>query len=268
MIDRDIKYLGTLGIVIERSTTRPPMYILRGGPLMFNGEELRTLGFIRDTFGPHTPVSPQVQTLLERLTHTLTEHEHRLYTEHQALHMPLQPAIDYRPYEPLIAEIQAAMTARQRLTFFYQSLSNKPPTHHSLVEPHEIEYYERHFYLVAYSPRSRRSYDFRIDRIQYDHTFERGERLPPGMEHTRQPITFRYRLAALLARGDISQRFAQQHIVERLPNGDVIIEAQGRSDFFIRRTLLKYAGNAELLEPDWLRRQMREEVEQMARLYE
>jgi hypothetical protein len=56
-------------------------------------------------------------------------------------------------------------------------------------------------------------------------------------------------------------------VVERLPSGDAIVEAQGRSDFFIVRTLLKYAGNAGLLEPTWLRAKMAEEVRRLAALY-
>ncbi len=108
--------------------------------------------------------------------------------------------------------------------------------------------------------------DFRVDRIQTE-TFTLLERLPPGMEHARRPITFRYQLAAVLARGEISQRFEQQRIVERLPNGDVIIEAEGRSDFFIVQTLLRYRANAELLHPAWLREKMIEEVRRLAGVY-
>jgi hypothetical protein len=74
--------------------------------------------------------------------------------------------------------------------------------------------------------------DFRVDRIQTE-TFMLLEQLPPGMEHARWPTTFHYQLAAVLARGEISQRFEDQRVVERLPNGDVIIEAAGRSGFCI-----------------------------------
>src|SRR5690349_14885906 len=132
---------------------------------------------------------------------------------------------------------------------------------------YEIEFYERHFYLVAYTYSSRQTLDFRIDRIKAE-TFRALERLPPGMEHMRRSVTFRYRLAAELARGEISQRFERQRVVERLPNGDAIVEAEGRSDFFIVQTLLRYRANAELLEPEWLRRKMMEEVAQLARLYQ
>ena len=71
----------------------------------------------------------------------------------------------------------------------------------------------------------------------------------------------------MLAQGPISQRFEEQQIVERLPNGDVIVEAQGRSDFFVIQTLLRYRGNAELLWPERLRGQMIEEVRRLAGVY-
>jgi hypothetical protein len=71
----------------------------------------------------------------------------------------------------------------------------------------------------------------------------------------------------MLACNKISQRFEHQRVVERLPNGDVVIEAEGRSDFFIVQMLLRYRGNAELLEPAWLREKMIEEVRSMDALY-
>ena len=108
--------------------------------------------------------------------------------------------------------------------------------------------------------------DFRIDRIQSE-SLQPLERLPPDMEHARRSVSFRYRLAAVLARGEISQRFEQQRVVARLPNGDVIVEAEGRSDFFIIQTLLRYRANAEVLHPAWLREQMIAEVQGLAGVY-
>jgi predicted DNA-binding transcriptional regulator YafY len=136
---------------------------------------------------------------------------------------------------------------------------------HPQVEPYEIEFYDRHFYLIGYTSLSRQILDFRIDRIR--DLIGSKQRLPPGSQRTRPLVTFRYRLAAALAQGELSQRFEEQRIVERLENGDLIIEAQGRSDFFIIQTILRYRANAELLAPDWLRAKMVEEVRELATLY-
>ena len=267
MVDRDVRRLAELGIVIEISRTRPPIYILRGGVPSFDAADLRALAIIRDTFGERHPQAADIRTLLERLTSQLGEADRRTYQRRQALRAPVQPAIDYTPYGALIADLEDAIGKRQLVSFAYHPGGGARATLHRKVEPYEIEFYERHFYLVAYTHNSRQMLDFRIDRIQGE-SLQRLERLPPSMEHARRSVAFRYRLAAALARGEISQRFEQQRIVERLPNGDVIIEAEGRSDFFIVQMLLRYRANAELLEPDWLREKMIEEVRKLAGVYE
>jgi predicted DNA-binding transcriptional regulator YafY len=268
MLNRDIEQLRTLGIVIERdTTTRPPIYTLRGGTPVFSQDELRALALIRDTFSDQHPQAAQVRALLARLTEGLTGRERQIYNRRQALRAPVEPAIDYTPYAPLIAQLEEAISKRQMVAFAYCPLGRAQPTQHRRVEPYEIAFYERHFYLVAYTSNSRQVLDFRIDRIQRE-SFTLLERLPPGMEHARTPITFRYRLAAALAQGTISRRFESQRVVERLPNGDVIIEAEGRSDFFIIQTLLRYRANAELLEPAWLRAKLLQELRSLAALYQ
>ncbi len=265
MVDRDLEHLKALGIVVERSHTRPPVYTLSGGTPNFAEQELRVLALIRETFGERHPQAAAVQALLERLARQFTNAQQRVYHRRQALRAPVQPAIDYTPYAALIERLEAAIGRRQMVHFRYRPGGGSGATLHRKVEPYEIEYYERHFYLVAYTDLSQQVLDFRIDRIEHDGAF--GTLPDTWAGPRRHLILFRYRLAAALAQGEISQRFAEQRVVEWLPNGDAIIEAQGRSDFFIRRTLLKYAGNAELLWPEWLRAQMAAEVGQLARMY-
>jgi predicted DNA-binding transcriptional regulator YafY len=84
---------------------------------------------------------------------------------------------------------------------------------------------------------------------------------------TARPLVFRYRLARALARGAISRRFESQQVVERLPGGDVVIEAEGRSAFVIVRTLLRYAESAELLWPPELRTEIVATLARTARMY-
>jgi predicted DNA-binding transcriptional regulator YafY len=265
MLDRDIEHLKTLGITIARSSTRPPIYTLSGGTPIFSVDDLRALALIRDTFGDRHPESAAIHALLDMLTAGLDQEQRAAYARRQALRAPLQPAIDYTRHAATIARLELAISRREIVGFRYTNSQGQSSTH--MVEPYEIEYYERHFYLIAYHLTSRQLLDYRMDRVSGIRTVQT---LPAHLSRTRErpAITFRYRLAAVLARGEISQRFEQQRIVERLPNGDVIIEAQGRSDFFIRRTLLKYAGNAEVLWPEWLRAQMAAEVRQLAELYQ
>jgi predicted DNA-binding transcriptional regulator YafY len=263
MLDRDREHLAALGILIERSASSPH-YALRGGVPVFTSAELRLLAVVRDTFDARHPQAPQIGDLLTRLTADLTKTEQQLYHQQTARRAPVRPAIDYTPYTALIEQLEHAISVRQPVHFRYLPTSGRERIHPQ-VEPYEIEFYDRHFYLIGYTSLSRQILDFRIDRIR--DLIGSKQRLPPGSQRTRPLVTFRYRLAAALAQGELSQRFEEQRIVERLENGDLIIEAQGRSDFFIIQTILRYRANAELLAPDWLRAKMVEEVRELATLY-
>ncbi len=263
MLDRDLKHLAALGIIIERQGS-PRRYALRGGLPIFSAEELRVLALIRDTFDARHPQATRVSALLTRLTAGLNDRERRDYERRAARRSPVRPAIDYGPYAGLIEQLEHAIAVRQPVRFRYLPISGRERVHH-YVEPYEIEFYDRHFYLVGYSSLSRQILNFRIDRIR--DLIGLDQRIPPGLERERPLITFRYRLAAALARGELSQRFESQRIVEHLESGDVIIEARGRSAFFIVQTLLRYRANAEVLEPDWLRARMADEVRALAALY-
>ncbi|NTU79321.1 MAG: WYL domain-containing protein [Chloroflexales bacterium] len=264
MIDRDLTHLAALDIIVERQVN-PLRYTLRGGLPTYRPPELRTLAMIRDTFDTRHPQAAQVAALLDRLTAELTPAERRDYERRTARRAPVRPAIDYAPYAELIEALERAIAVGQPVSFRYQSSSGRERAH-PRVELYEIEFYERHFYLVGYTDLSRQILDFRIDRISELRGLD--QRRPPGTERPRPLVAFRYRLAAALAQGEISQRFEEQRVVERLENGDVIIEARGRSDFFIIQTLLRYRANAELLWPPELRARMAEEVRGLAGMYE
>jgi predicted DNA-binding transcriptional regulator YafY len=264
MIDRDVKQLGKLGITIAISRSRPPIYTLHGGVPSFDAADLRALAIIRDTFGAKHPQFTAISALLDTLTRELDAEQQAEYARRQALRAPVQPAIDYAPHAATITRLELAISRREIISFRYTNSHGTSSQHQT--EAYEIEYYERHFYLVAYSLATQQILDYRVDRVADIRTVQT---LPEHLSRTRPrpAITFRYRLAAALARGEISQRFEQQRIVERLPNGDVIIEAESRSDFFIIQMLLRYRANAELLHPAWLREKMIAEVRKLAGMY-
>lgn len=264
MVDRDIKRLAKLGIIIEISHTRPPIYTLRGSTPVLDTDNLRALALIRDTFGSQHPQFTSISVLLDTLTSGLAEEQQTEYARRQTSRAPLQPAIDYTAHAVTITRLDLAISRREIISFSYTNTQGHRSEHQA--EPYDIEYYERHFYLAAYSLATQQVLDYRIDRVI---DIRSVQTLPPHLSRTRarQPIIFRYRLAAILARGEISQRFDNQRVIERLPNGDAIIEAAGRSDFFIIQALLRYRANAELLHPAWLREKMATEVRRLAGVY-
>src|SRR4051812_48517246 len=78
MVDRDVKRLAALGIMIEISPPRPPIYTLHGGVPTFDATDLRALAIIRDTFGDRHPQAADMRRLLDRLTNQLGAADQRV----------------------------------------------------------------------------------------------------------------------------------------------------------------------------------------------
>ncbi|HEY7348052.1 MAG TPA: WYL domain-containing protein [Ktedonobacterales bacterium] len=252
---RDVRALRQLGFLIQESG-KPITFTLIGWPIPpFSNEELNTLALIRETFGAPVPHSGRIQQLLERLTASLPETQRRVYLRRPALRVPLHTAIDYRPYEKLILWLEESISNRHQIAFDYQSVTSQSVVRHDPLDPYEIEYFHNHFYLIAYSYRWGYTQEFRIDRIiENENSPQRLHTLIPGIK-SRRLITFTYRLPARFVEHGVSERFIiLDHSTKEEPNGEwAYITAQGRSDFWIIRTLLAYAENAVIVEPAWLK---------------
>ena len=264
-ITRDIRALRELGFLIEERG-RPITFTLRGWPVPpFSNEELHTLALIREAFGALFPHSSAVQHLLERLTTSLPEPQRRVYLRRSALRVPLHTAIDYRPYEKMILWLEESITNRHQIALDYHSVTSKSLVRHDPLDPYEIEYFRNHFYLVAYSYRWGYTQEFRIDRIvENERSPQRLPTLIPGTRE-RRLVTFTYRLPARFVEHGVSERFTILDCsIKEEPDGEwAYIKAQGRSDFWIIRTLLAYAENAVIVAPDWLKEKYRNTLRTM-----
>lgn len=253
---RDVRALRQLGFQIEESSSKPITFTLRGWPMPpLSNEDLHTLALIREAFGTSVPHAGAVQQLLERLTASLPEQQRRLYLRRPALRAPLHTAIDYRPYEKLILWLEESIANRHQLAFDYQSTTSSSVIHHERLDPDEIEYFHNHFYLIAYSYRWGHMQEFRIDRIiENENSPRRLPTLAPAPRH-RRLLTFTYRLPARFVEHGVSERFdILGSSIKAEADGEwAYIRAQGRSDFWIIRTLLAYAENVVVVEPPWLR---------------
>jgi predicted DNA-binding transcriptional regulator YafY len=253
---RAVRALRQLGFQIEESGSKPIIFTLRGWSMPpWSNEDLHTLALIREAFGTSVPHAGAVQQLLERLTASLSEPQRRVYLRRPALHVPLRTAIDYRPYEKLILWLEESISNRHQLAFDYQSITSKSVIRHDPLDPYEIEYFHNHFYLIAYSYRWGFTQEFRIDRIiENEDSPRRLPTLIPGPRQ-RRLVTFTYRLPARFVEHGVSERFdiLDSYIKEESDGEWAYITAQGRSDFWIIRTLLAYAENAIIVEPNWLK---------------
>ncbi|GIV97912.1 MAG: hypothetical protein KatS3mg057_2569 [Herpetosiphonaceae bacterium] len=264
-IRRDIRALQALGFEIEESG-RPIMFRLRGGLApTFDLDDLRALALIREAFRKTHPNSGMIQQLLNRLTQGLSPKQRAIYERRPAVRINLRAAIDYSPYEPLMRRLEELIAKGRQIALDYKPLSATEPMRHPRLDPYEIEFFHNHYYLRAYSYRVGHEIEFRIDRIVEN---ERSPELLPSVvqpERRRKPIRFVYRLPARFVEHGVSERF---NILDcRIEDEWAYIQAEGRSDFWIIRTLLAYAENVVLVEPEWLRQKFLEKVRRMLEVH-
>lgn len=264
---RDLGYLEVMGYHVVR-LQNPLRLSLTGGPHVLDDEAVDTLTYIRETFTEGHPLSPMIQQLLSRLTAQLPAPQRMRWQRRPALRVLLTPAIDYSPYGPLLRWLDAAIVDRAQIAFRYRARGQRAPTWHERLDPYDLEYTDRHFFLLAYSYKTGSVLTFRLDRIIEDPALPSPERLPSQQRPRREPplIHFTYRLPALFAEGGVSERFLTRAI--RREGDVVLVDAADTSEFRIMRTLLGYGEFAVLVDaPESLMKRMRDVVAEMARNY-
>ncbi len=258
---RDLHSLRALGYQIELEY-KPKRWRIGASQHVISEEDLEALAAIRDLFGFGHPMTPKVKQFLARLTSNLPHDQQTIWNRRRpALRVAFNPAIDYTPYTNWISFFENAISLRQQVRFYYQALNHDQPELYPRIDPYELEYRDRHYYLVAYCYLHGMVLTFRIDRMLYDQSKE-SPRLLPAMQQMRRErhkIYFTYRLPAAFAAQGVSERFTIEAI---RPVGDQIeIDASEFSEFQIIRTLLGYGEHAQLISgPASLFKQLRRVV--------
>lgn len=264
---RDLRNLEALGYTIERHR-RPLRWSLSTSTHLLSDADVQTLAYIREAFTEQHPLAPSTAALLHRLTEQLSGAQQMIWQRRPALRAPLHPAIDYSNCMELIQTLERAIEQRRQITFLYRAHGKNEPIRHERLDPYEIEYTDRHFYLVAFSYRYGSILSFRIDRIVQDVLQESPYLLPDMQQQQRKskPIFFSYRLPASFAEGGVSERFTILSFTK--DSQHVTISASDTSEFRIVRTLLGYGEHAVLLDgPPTLLARMQQSVNLMQNNY-
>ena len=261
-LSRDIRALRELEnmIRIDKSTY---VYSLEEKPFLdLEDDEIRILSIIRDTFEALSPISTDVLPVLERIASALPESQRHLFYRETPISIILEPAADYQSYLGVIHLLSNAIEKERKVRFVYPALEDGKPVTHVNVEPYEIQFFDRQFYFIGFSPQTSEIMEFRIDRLK-------EIELMPGRSSRRRrraTIQFICRLSQRIARTGVSERFLNQQI-EYQEDGSVIVYAEGHSEFRIIQKMLRYGEQAEIIDPPHLREKMRQIVKAMSDLY-
>ena len=261
-LGRDVRALRQLGYAVVFDRPSQTYRLQETDHLELSQAEVQALALLRESFESLTPKSGEILTVLGRIVAALPERQRRFYYQRSPVAIRLRPAVDYRPHARTIRLLEEAIGQGRKVCFEYPALDDGQPVAHLGVEPYEIQFLDRHFYLIGFSSHSPQIMEFRIDRI-------RALELLPGRaagQRKRATYPFQYRLSPRIARQGVSERFLNQRL-EPQEDGGVIVHAEGYSDFRILQELLRYGEQAELLAPPKLRAKMAQIARALARLY-
>lgn len=303
MFERDISFLRNEGFEVQADRKRAALtqyHVVQGsGPrsiFLFTQQEVDCLALLytlfddpnrytqRDPTQPlpqqttHHPYAAQILTLIEKLASTLPDEQKKLFerlTRKPYVYFNLTTVTDYLPHRGTIDAIVNAISWRRQIYFsYYPTHRKQDEIPHEHIDPYYITYMDGHFYLFAYAHKTDSFLEYRIDRIKEGTVKMHSE--PIDAEHRRRPIEFRFWINAKLAKRGLSERWLTQTMEREESFIDekgheqrrILVCATAYNDWRIRQQILKYGDQAELVEPDWLRKKMRETVERMQKLYQ
>lgn len=172
-----------------------------------------------------------------------------------------------------------ALLHRRRLAMTYTSLS-RDRTAERKVDPYHVYNRRGDWYLAAFDPSHREVRDFALPRIRAARLLEHRYEIPEdfdlgaylsqafGVEKGRRPVNVAIRFSAHQARW-IRERawHPTARIQERLDGGCVLrMKVSGLAE--VKRWVLQYGAEAEVLAPKELRDEVRREVGALTKAYE
>jgi predicted DNA-binding transcriptional regulator YafY len=302
MLLRDIKFLERMGYEINKFGGRgaPTRYRLvkgsgPGSTFLFNQTELDTLALLHTLFAdptkyakpdptqplpsqpPRNPFAEEILALIERLVATLPS-EQRAYFDRWVrkpfVYLNVDTVTDYLPHRATIDAIVEAISWHKQIRFEYVPMHRRQGTTlHEHIDPYYIIHQDGHLYLIAYSHKMDKFYEYRIDRIKAGSIKAGPDRIDG--ERRRRPTEFSYWIDGSIAKSGLSQRWLS-HTIEReevsvdergRQRHRVLVRAKAYSEWRILQQMHKYGDKAELVDPLGLREKMSKEVERIYGFY-
>lgn len=182
--------------------------------------------------------------------------------------------------DELLRDVRHALDERQRLHITYYSPHSDTVTERT-VQPYTLLNWRGELYLVAYCETRKAVRDFYLPRIRR-HQLETENAAfdaPPDWDiadHLRDAfelrgseaiVTVRARFSPFQARWIRERLYHPSQKIETLPDGALILTVAVAGTQEIKRWLLSFGAEVEVLEPDSLRGELAQESEHLHRLY-
>lgn len=168
--------------------------------------------------------------------------------------------------------LKAALLERRRIVFDYYSAYGEKTRR--VVEPVKLCFKGRAWYLQAYCLSRKDFRMFRISRMEEltltEETFSPHTSIPP----VEAPIDGAVPVEVVELVLRIAPRYAYRaydefprRMITREKDGSLLVRSRMPRDSWISGYLLSYGSGIQVLEPQWLRKEMAEKIAQMQKLY-
>lgn len=237
---------------------------------------LDAIAFLTETFDAQAPHHDEIRLLLDTLTGFLSDERRRDLAHQRSLLQIDLKRTDADEINPRTQEkIEQACIERRRLEFLYGSPSqqDQQPRCHE-VEPYELIYRRKHYYLRAFclytdGPRGKRIQErvfyYRLGRIVPDSVKLLPQTMPPVPRRVpKYPV--RYELKPKIARKGVTHHFDDME-VEMREDGSALVQGYTDDVFWASRELLYYGAGCRVLGGSEMLREMHRLVEGMAKVY-
>lgn len=207
-----------------------------------------------------------------------------MLSEHVPPHADPERAFSFRssefnPANPsLFRCVSNALLMSRLLSFrYYSPASNRFTTR--TVEPHHLVNYMGTWHLIAFCRLRSDWRDFLLSRIGDCQATNEGFSPRPegdwrplltetfGIFQNRESFPVTVRFSSLRARWIRGQVWHKDQKMEELPDGALQLTIPVSHEAEIMMEILRHGAHAEVLEPDWLREKVKEEIENMRKNY-
>ncbi len=170
--------------------------------------------------------------------------------------------------------IEHTQTVQIRYFTMYRDAESKRD-----VDPYRLVSRDGRGYLIAYCHTRQDVLIFRMDRIRAMEPLDRYFDVQEGFDleaylgsmfgifKDKESYTVKVRFSPWVARWIKEDRWHDSQVMTDLPDGSLQVDLTVTGIVDVRRWILSFGGDAEVLEPEFLRRTVSDEVEKMQALY-
>ena len=280
----DRKFLiNRLGAPIKYDTTRDgwyytdPTYFLPA--IMLTSEEITAFFLGEELFRRYlgTPFETPLRLALDKIKQHLPEHVSYDVQEEIAAFTFTGGGRGMVDPE-LLLELNEAIRSKHSVEMEYYSASSGQ-TSTRIVDPYHLHNIYGDWYLIAYCHTRREPRDFLTNRIrahkrlpsifQVTPDFSLNTYLETGFltERTIEPDNIIIKFDEYQARWIRERQWHPSQRIEELPSGELILRLNVGGVDEVKRWVMSYGSHAEVVEPEDLRREIKEETEKMAKIY-